>query len=167
MFVHVPRIFRALQANKCIHGHAIRSLQKFEQRNQRFDLHTRHFSNQFREIMPQTSGIFHCKHNIPCDAHSNFKMTDLTVFSSFESRFRADEKRENFFLAVVAKKLKEIKFRWLCLYFSRENVSLLAHPRKTTRKASDPHRPITNSTSITKVVTWAVTEQQPYTKPLT
>lgn len=126
MFVHVPRIFRALQANKCIHGHAIRSLQKFEQRNQRFDLHTRHFSNQFREIMPQTSGIFHCKHNIPCDAPSNFKMTDFTVFSSFESRFRADEKKENFFLAVVAKKLKEIKFRWLCLYFSRENVSLLA-----------------------------------------
>lgn len=78
------------------------------------------------------------------------------LFSSKEPRSRADEKRGNLFTQSPLKS-------------SASSIRRTSHPRKTTRKASEPHWPIRNSKIITKVVTRAccpVTKQHPNAKPL-
>ena len=86
------------------------------------------------------------------------------MFSSFESRSRADGKRAKLLLVVVAKKLKK-QISLALPQLKSGGLLVLAYPRKTTRKASDPYLPIKNSTSTKKVITWAVTKQQQYAKP--
>lgn len=56
-------ISRPLLSNTCINGHNTQSLYKFFATKSKIETHTRHFSNQFREIMSETSGVFPFKHN--------------------------------------------------------------------------------------------------------
>ena len=92
--------------------------------------------------MSETSSIYPCKRNT-MRRSPHFQKDRLYCVFLFP-RSTPDSKRENFFLAFVAKKLREIKFHSLYHYLSQlESVSLPEYPRKATRKASDPHWPQT------------------------